>query len=188
MDKQIESSQFASDIKKAADFHGHICAGIVFGVRIARMGLNYLGIDDPAKNRDFIVFVEADRCLTDAVQSVTGCSLGKRRLKWYDYGKMAASFWDINAQKGVRVSVVTNKSTPEGVDPVAFWQPYSDEDILKLEPITVVLKPEDLPGKPLRKAKCSVCGELINDGREVVTDKQTLCKPCADGAYYVVNS
>lgn len=92
---------FEQDLKKAHEFHGHICTGIIFGVRIARIGLNYLGIDDPAQNRDFIVFVEADRCIADAVASVTGCSLGRRRLKWFDYGKMAATFVDMYSNKGI---------------------------------------------------------------------------------------
>ena len=177
-------SQFEEDIKKAAEFHGHICAGIVFGVRIARAGLKYLGIEDPAQNRDFIVYVEVDRCLSDAVQSVTGCSLGKRRLKWLDYGKMAASFIDMNTQKGVRVIVDAAQNAPEDADPVAFWQQYTDEQILKFEPITVALKPEDLPGLPTKKETCASCHEKIMDGRDVLKDGKVLCKACANGAYY----
>lgn len=177
-------SQFEDDVKKAGEFHGHVCTGIVFGVRIARAGLKYLGIGDPAKNRDFIVYVEVDRCLSDAVQSVTGCSLGKRRLKWFDYGKMAASFIDINTQKGVRIAVDAAQNAPEDADPVSFWQQYTDEQILKFEPITVALRPEDLPGRPSSKETCEICHEKVIDGREVLKDGKVLCKACAGGAYY----
>ncbi|NLK52565.1 MAG: formylmethanofuran dehydrogenase [Syntrophomonadaceae bacterium] len=178
------TDHFEEDLKKAHEFHGHICTGIVFGVRIARAGLNYLGIEDPATNRDFMVFIEVDRCLADAIQSVTGCSLGRRRLKWFDYGKMAASFIDMNTQKGVRIIVDAQQNAPEDQDPVSFWRQFPDEQLFKFEPITIALKPEDLPGRPTKKAICETCHEKIMDGRDMLKDGKVLCKACANGAYY----
>ncbi|MCG9967401.1 FmdE family protein [Pelotomaculum terephthalicicum JT] len=175
---------FEEDLKKAREFHGHVCTGIVFGVRMARAGLNYLGIEDPAENKDFIVFVEVDRCLADAVQSVTGCSLGKRRLKWLDYGKMAASFIDMNTGKGVRIAVDAKQNAPEDADPVSYWKKFSDEQMFTMEPITVALKPGDLPGRPTAKTICENCQEKIMDGRDMLKDGKVLCKACANGAYY----
>lgn len=175
---------FEADLKKAGEFHGHVCTGIVFGTRIARIGLNYLGIEDPNDNRDFIVYVEADRCIADAVAAVTGCSLGKRRLKWQDYGKMAASFVDMNTSQGIRI-VTTAKELPgEEVDPVAFWSAVPDEELFRIEPITVNLTPHDLPGKPSRRVICARCGEAVMDGRDVLVEGDTLCKACAEGSYY----
>lgn len=162
-----------------------VCTGIVFGVRIARMGLDYLGIEDPAENRDFIVFVEADRCIADAVSSVTGCSLGRRRLKWFDYGKMAASFVDMNTNQGVRIVTTAKQMAPEDEkDLVAFWSAIPDEELFRVEPITVDLKPNDLPGKPTRRVQCAQCGEFVMDGRDLFINEKTLCKACAEGAYY----
>lgn len=177
-------NHFEEDLEKARIFHGHLCGGIILGVRIARAGLNYLGIEEPAKNKDFIVFVEADRCLTDAVQSVTGCSLGKRRLKWIDYGKMGASFIDMNTQKGIRIVVKAEKRPSMDQDVLSFWKQYTDEQIFKFEPVKVDIPPEDLPGKPVKNVKCTVCGENVMDGREIVKDGEVLCKACANGAYY----
>lgn len=176
-------NRFEEDIKKAQDFHGHLCSGIVLGVRIARAGLDYLGIEDPSQNKDFIVFVETDRCLSDAVQSVTACSLGKRRLKWVDYGKMGASFIDMNTQKGIRIVVNAEKNPPEGQDPVEFWQQFTNEQLFKFEPVMVELKNEDLPGKPTRSAVCEICHEKVMDGRDIDQGK-VLCKACAEGSYY----
>lgn len=176
--------RFEQDLEKARNFHGDVCTGIVFGVRIARAGLNYLGIEDPSKNRDFLVFVEADRCIADAVCAVTGCSLGRRRLKWVDYGKMAATFVDMKTNRGVRIAVSTEKKPPEGEDPVAFWRSIPDEELLKFEPVIVDLKKEDLPGRPLRRIKCEGCGEFVMDGRDLLVDGRVLCKACANGAYY----
>ena len=83
---------FDDYLRDAELAHGHLCAGQVLGVRMAMLGLEKLGIDDPqGKDRKRLVtFVEIDRCATDAVAVVTGCRLGKRALKFRDWGKMAA--------------------------------------------------------------------------------------------------
>ena len=84
-------------IREAEIAHGHLCAGQILGVRLAMFGLAKLGIDDPrGKDRKRLVtFVEIDRCATDAIAVVTGCRLGKRALKFRDWGKMAATFVDL---------------------------------------------------------------------------------------------
>ncbi len=84
-------------IRQAELAHGHLCAGQILGVRLAMLGLAKLGIDDPrGKDRKRLVtFVEIDRCATDAIAVVTGCRLGKRALKFRDWGKMAATFVDL---------------------------------------------------------------------------------------------
>ena len=76
--------------------HGHLCAGQILGVRMALCGLRQLGIDDPTgvDRKRLVTFVEIDRCATDAICVVTGCRLGKRALKFRDFGKMAATFCD----------------------------------------------------------------------------------------------
>ncbi len=79
-------------LREAENAHGHLCAGQVLGVRLAMLGLEKLGIEDPrGKDRKRLVtFVEIDRCATDAIAVVTGCRLGKRALKFRDWGKMRA--------------------------------------------------------------------------------------------------
>jgi formylmethanofuran dehydrogenase subunit E len=86
-------------IREAEIAHGHLCAGQVLGVRLAMLGLAKLGIEDPrGKDRKRLVtFVEIDRCATDAIGVVTGCRLGKRALKFRDWGKMAATFVDLSS-------------------------------------------------------------------------------------------
>ena len=83
--------------------HGHHCAGQVLGVRMAMLGCREVGIDEPKGCKKLVVYVEMDRCATDAMQAVTGCSLGKRTLKFLDYGKMAATFVNTETGKAVRV-------------------------------------------------------------------------------------
>src|SRR3954449_12942087 len=93
-------------LKEAEIAHGHLCAGQILGVRMALLGLEKLGIDDPrGKDRKRLVtFIEIDRCATDAIAVVTGCRLGKRALKFRDWGKMAATFVDLQSGRAVRVA------------------------------------------------------------------------------------
>src|SRR3989337_1677562 len=96
---------FESLLNESVRTHGHLCPGQVLGVRMALYGLNGIGMDDP-KGKDrkkLLVIVEVDRCATDALQSVTGCSLGKRSMKFVDYGKMAATFVNLGTGNALRV-------------------------------------------------------------------------------------
>src|SRR6201986_5249697 len=97
---------FDEYLDDAAVAHGHLCAGQILGVRMAMLGLKKLGLEEPqGKDRKRIVtFVEIDRCATDAVMVVTGCRLGKRALKFRDWGKMAATFVDVETGKAIRIA------------------------------------------------------------------------------------
>lgn len=177
---------FEEDLQSAIAYHGHVCSGIVLGVRMARLGLKRLSIEDPHSYRDLVVYLEADRCISDAIQTVSGCTLGKRRLKWLDYGKLAATFIDLRTQQAVRLAVLAKHFPQEGEDLIAFWESIPDEEIFKLENVQVEIKPEDLPGRPLRQAVCNCCGETVLDGRELVRNGKNFCYSCANTPYYRV--
>src|ERR1700756_50362 len=93
-------------LREAEIAHGHLCAGQVLGVRMAMAGLFRLGIEDPrgVDRKRLVTYVEIDRCATDAVVVVTGCRLGKRALKFRDWGKVAATFVDLETGKAVRIA------------------------------------------------------------------------------------
>src|SRR5580698_9236172 len=90
---------------KAEAAHGHMCAGQILGVRLALLGLQRLGIQDPlgADRKRIVTYVEIDRCATDAIGLVTGCRLGKRTLKFRDWGKMAATFIHLDTGHALRI-------------------------------------------------------------------------------------
>jgi formylmethanofuran dehydrogenase subunit E len=173
------------DLEQAQREHGHLCHGMVLGVRMARRGCLELGIDDPPRYRDLMVYVEMDRCATDAVSAVTGATLGRRRLKWIDYGKMAATF--VNLKTGGAIRVAARTDAPHGEredDPLSFWDHFSDDELFTWKEVTIDIPVEDLPGRPLRKAICEACGEQVLDGRHVTRDGRVLCKACSGPAYY----
>ena len=107
---ETDNLDFETCIGEAKAFHGDLCAGIVLGTRMAILGLTAVGIDDPkgGDRKDLIVYVETDRCASDAILAVTGCHPGKRTMKILDHGKMAATFINLKTGKAVRV-VAKNK-------------------------------------------------------------------------------
>ena len=155
------------------------------GVRMARYGCRLLGIDEPRSYRDLMVYVEIDRCATDAVGVVCGVTLGKRRLKWKDYGKMAATFVDLNTGKAIRLA--PRREVPHAgpdTDPLEFWKDWTDEALFSWASVTVEIPIEDLPGSSVGSVECARCGEAVKDRREVVVDGETLCRACAGESYY----
>jgi formylmethanofuran dehydrogenase subunit E len=180
---------------QARQSHGHMCPGQVLGVRMAMLGLRELGIDDPVKHRKrLLTFVEIDRCATDAVSLVTGCRLGKRSLKYFDYGKVAATFVDLETRRAVRVAARDDSRArakamfPELADPskqqLEAYKVMDDSELFTLNTVRVDLKPEDLPGRPRSRVTCEQCGEGVNDGRERHVNGRTLCRSCAGESYY----
>jgi len=185
--------EYLHDSEKA---HGHLCAGQVLGVRLAMLGLIKLGIEDPhGKDRKRLVtFVEIDRCATDAVAVVTGCRLGKRALKFRDWGKVAATFVDVNTGKAVRIAAKESSKAlarqlhPEIADKnsqqMLAYREISDDDLFTTQWVKVELPPEEFPGYKSERVVCFDCGEGINFRREVRRDGRVLCRSCAGERYY----
>lgn len=183
-------------IAAAAQAHGHICAGQILGLRMALYGLRLLGLEDPeGKDRKRLVtFVEIDRCATDAVTVVTGCRLGKRALKFRDFGKVAATFCDLAADRAVRVVAKESSKArarelhPEIADKnqqqMRAYRDMPDEELFERQWVRVRIGPEDLPGYKAPRAVCARCGEGINFKREVARGGVTLCRACAGESYY----
>jgi formylmethanofuran dehydrogenase subunit E len=183
-------------LAEAEQAHGHLCAGQVLGVRLAMLGLEKLGIDDPrGKDRKRLVtFVEIDRCATDAIAIVTGCRLGKRALKFRDWGKLAATFVDLESGKAVRIAARESSKTlaremhPEienkNQQQMLAYREMSTSDLFDVQYVKVEIAPEEFPGFKGERIVCEQCGEGINFKREVVRSGRTLCRGCAGENYF----
>ena len=191
---------FEALLEESVRIHGHLCPGQVLGVRMSSVGLREAGISDPkGKDRkNIIVFVEMDRCATDAVQSVTGCSLGKRTMKFMDYGKMAATFVNLRTGKAVRV-LAREESRKQAVTlfpdisdkheaQLEAYKVMAEHDLFEAMQVEVKLKPEDMPGRPLSRVRCEQCGEHVQDMREVRRSEGVLCRSCANEGYCSVKA
>ena len=181
-------------LEESVKLHGHLCPGQVLGVRLAMLGCRAVRLEEPREGKRLLVFVEIDRCATDAIQSVTGCSLGKRTLRHVDYGKTAATF--VNLATGKAVRVIARESSrevaplyapglqnPREAQTIAY-RIMPDESLFTVEEVEVQIPPEDRPGGKRRRVLCGRCGEGVNYGREVYVEGCPLCRACGNGAYY----
>ena len=177
--------------------HGHLCPGQIVGVRMGLLGLRLLDFEAPPtypQLKQLIVFIEMDRCTGDAVAFVTNVKLGRRSLKFVDYGIMAATFVNLESGQAFRV-ISTEESrdlalmyapleTDKRAAQLAAYRVMPDSVLFRVQEVQVDLTPFDLPGPTRRKVTCVQCGQVVRDNREVVKDGLPYCRPCAGGAYF----
>ncbi|MGA2268334.1 MAG: FmdE family protein [Bryobacteraceae bacterium] len=180
----------------AEQAHGHLCAGQTLGIRMALAGLKLLGIEDPtgADRKRLVTFIEIDRCVTDAIPVVTGCRLGRRTLKFRDYGKVAATFCDLRENRAVRVAARESARQraremyptieSRNQQQLRAYREMPDQELFDIQWVRVAPGPEDLPGYKAPRAICAGCGEAISFKREVARGGRTLCRTCAGERYY----
>ena len=190
------TESFEQLLEDSVKVHGHLCAGQVIGVRMSMIGLKMIGIHDPkgTDRKKIYVLVEIDRCATDAIQSVTGCSLGKRSMRWVDLGIMAATFVHLETGEAVRITALEEARERSKLYCPAVEGKYArqleayrimpEQELFKLEHVQVNLHAEDMPGRPLRRIQCEGCGDWVQDCREVLLKGKVLCRGCVNGKYY----
>ena len=188
---------FESLVRSSARAHGHLCAGQVVGVRMALLGCRLIGLHPPLDNREIkkiLVWVEMDRCTADAVAHTTGVKLGRRSLKFKDYGIMAATFLNLETGEAFRVI-----STEESRDLVQLYAPdlagerdqaveaykrMPESVLFRVQQVRIDLDELDLPGPTRARTVCAQCGQVVRDGREIIVGGRPLCIPCARGSYF----
>lgn len=176
----------------AEQAHGHMCAGQVLGVRMAMLGCRRLGVEAPrgVDRKKLVTFVEIDRCATDAIGMVTNCKLGRRALKFRDWGKMAATFVHLESRKAIRIVALENSRElaaqrfPEiqekSKQQLAAYRELSDAELFQEQWVTVELSPQEMPGYKGARMTCGECGEGVNFDRfvERVTPDGTIVRLC----------
>ncbi|MCP4690288.1 MAG: formylmethanofuran dehydrogenase [Desulfobacterales bacterium] len=189
--------EFSDLLEGSAAAHGHLCPGQVVGVRMAMLGCRLIGLDDPSsldQIKKLIVFVEMDRCAADAVAHVTGVKLGRRSLKFVDYGIMAATF--VNLETGAAFRVLSTEDSRcladayapdvegESARQLEAYKRMPDSVLFRVQRVRAALTDRDMPGPSRKKVVCARCGQVVRDGREVMEDGRPLCKPCTGDCYF----
>jgi formylmethanofuran dehydrogenase subunit E len=179
-------------LRQAEIAHGHLCAGQILGVRMALLACQRLGVEEPrgADRKKLVSFVEIDRCATDAIGLVTGCRLGKRALKFRDWGKMAATFINVATGQAVRIVALENSRElarqryPEienkGHQQMKAYRELTDDELFREQWVTVDLPAREMPGYKGERVTCAECGEGVNFDRFVEHQGVRLCLSCAD--------
>ena len=188
---------FVSLLESSADAHGHLCPGQVVGVRMAMLGCRLIDLDEPTSHnqiKKLIVYIEMDRCTADAVAHVTGVKLGRRSLKFMDYGIMAATFVNLESGKAFRI-VSTEEAralachfAPEisekHAQQLAAYKRMPDNVLFRVHQVKVAIKEFDMPGPTRYKATCVQCGQVVRDHREMLKNGRPYCRSCVENAYF----
>ncbi len=161
-------------ITQTIKFHGHGCPGLSIGIRVSELAREKLDIQN--LNNPLCV-VETDMCGVDAIQYLTGCTLGKGNLILRDYGKSAFTFYDRDTQKGFR-AVFKNifSENEENRDKRSRQILQADlKDLFSIKPVSTA------PAKPARILKsihCDSCDEMVMESRIRLLDNRKFCIPC----------
>jgi len=202
---EAEDILSSEDFKKCADFHGHICPGLAIGYRATKAALDWLD-KKRALDKEMVATVETDACGTDAVQVLTGCTLGKGNLIQKDYGKHVYIVVNSNSGEGVRVSLKARalelserhqelvrklsggEATPENRK--EFWELHHQKshdilgkplkDLFTIKPAHIAVPPKAMiePSKT-----CERCGEPTMVSKLIEIDGHYMCKDCLGDDY-----
>ena len=186
----MNQKEYEEQLKMAGEFHGEICGGIAIGTKLAMYGLELMGLELNTRHTNLIVILEIDRCMADAVQAVTKCSMGKRSLKQAYYGKFAATFYNMDTGEALRlIDADANKKDKRKEtrdEMIERFKTTPPEELFEVQKVKVELTEAQMPGKPHTTEICSVCGDKVTDGRHLIVDGKSVCRPCVEGAYYEV--
>jgi formylmethanofuran dehydrogenase subunit E len=166
-----------SDIwKKCVDFHGHACPGLAIGVKACEAAGGRLGITF-SPDEEIVCVAENDACGVDAVQVLTGCSMGKGNLIYRNRGKMAFSFFERSTGKRVRV-VLKKMFQRNGTDREVLQNLILDSPCEELfEFKTPAYEPPE-KARLFPSHNCERCGESTAEPAIRLVEGQKICLDC----------
>lgn len=181
-------------LEQAAARHSHLCPRQVLGARIGLAGAAALDLATPRRDKRLLVILETDGCFADGLEVATGCTVGHRTLRVEDYGKIAATFVDVETEQALRIAprldvrqralAYAPHESRHYFAQLAGYQLMPDEELLTVEPVQLVQPIRRIVSRPGVRVNCAGCGEEIINEREVITDGQAFCRSCAHGGYY----
>lgn len=189
---------------EAVAFHGHSCPGLAIGYRASVLALDEL-FSGRSEDEELVCIAENDACSIDAVQVVTGCTIGKGNLLFRDFGKQVYTFILRDKSDAVRIAL-KNDVSMDRIDPAALavrekvfsGTATAEEqalfDAAKSRLIDTYLHapggeifsirhvPAEIPEKAriFRSVCCEACGEMVSESRARLRDGRVVCIPCSD--------
>ncbi len=173
----------------------HLCPRQVLGVRIGMYAGELFGLALPQIDKRLFAFVETDGCMTDGIAVATGCWWGRRTMRLIDYGKTAATFVDTETDRAIRIAPAREsrqraaRYAPDAPDrwhaQLEAYQIMPAKELLQAREVELTVSLKALISQHGRRVVCAECGEDIINKREVRRDDRTLCRACADEAYYM---
>ena len=190
----LENTPFAALLQASADHHKHLCPRQVLGVRMGQTAGKILGLEVPQTDKRLFTFIETDGCMLDGVVAGAGCSVGRRTMHIFDFGKMAATFVDQETGRAVRISphpearTLCSEYAPESNDRwhayVFAYQLMPAEKLFLIQPVQLTVSMQAIISRKGARAVCDGCGEEVFNDREVIFNGKVLCQTCAGQGYY----
>jgi formylmethanofuran dehydrogenase subunit E len=183
-------------LDRSASLHRHLCPRQVLGVRMGLLAAKLLELDLPqTSQKRLFAFMETDGCAADGVSVATGCWIGRRTMRIVDYGKVAATFVDMNTKKSLRIyPSLDSRRLAREMFPSArsrwhaqlkAYQLIPDNLLLMVEPVVLHNDLSAIISRAGVRVNCDHCGEEIINEREVILDDETLCRACTGNGYYM---
>jgi len=153
-----------------------------------------LNIDLPRQDKGLLVISETDGCTVDGLIASTGCHVGGRTLRIYDFGKVAATFVNIHTEETIRILprpeirslagdyALQAKNKWEAM--LLGYQRMPDEVLFRIRQVKLSVPITEILSRAGKKAICEICEEEIINGREVIHEDMVLCQACVGNAYY----
>ena len=192
-------------LSQVVAFHGHLCPGLVIGIRVAEVAMRELG--RRAEDEEVVAIVETDNCAVDAIQYLTGCTFGKGNLIHLDHGKNVFTFARRSDGKAIRVVAKPRPSRHLDPDEEALVErgrsgeaSEADEralSCLRRERALALLEADEsdlfdveslegfeVPSKASihPSVRCDACGQMTMATRVRRLRRRSLCIPCLEEA------
>lgn len=153
-------------------FHGHECPGLAIGFRASEIAKEEMNLSF-SQDEEIVCITENDACGIDAIQYITGCTIGKGNLILKDRGKMAYTFMDRKTKTGIRLILQPIDEKIEDKKNYILQGPR--DQVFKIEKSNIAL-PEK--AKKLATIICQECKEGAGEHRIRLQDGKKVCLDC----------
>ena len=181
-------------LRISASRHTHLCPRQVLGARIGLAGASALGLDLPRRDKRLLVILETDGCFADGIEAATGCTVGHRTLRIEDYGKIAATFLDVETEGTLRIApqpdlrqrafAYADGESRHYFAQLQAFQSMPDDELLTIQPVYLNTPIKEIISRAGVRVNCEQCGEEIINEREVILHGRVICRACGWGGYY----
>jgi formylmethanofuran dehydrogenase subunit E len=187
----VINKDISSDLRACIAFHGHLCPGLTIGYAAAKLALEKLR-HKRARDEELVCITMTDSCAVDAIQFMTGCTLGKGNLVFQDFGKMVFVFirrTKRGTTNGVRLSLnrqvmkkrLSAEARKDKKVAALVLLKESGEKLFNVQRVQNYRLPERariFPSKP-----CASCGEPTMEPRLRVEEGELVCPECVKHNY-----
>lgn len=160
--------------EKCVEFHGHECPGLAIGFKASEAAKEKMGLAF-SKDEEIVCITENDACGVDAVQVITGCSIGKGNLIYKDSGKMAFSFFNRRNGEGLRLVLKPLKKSGDRQKDMEYMLNASCNELFEFK------KPKDMIPEKARlfdNIECEFCGESTAEHKIRIMKGKKVCTDC----------